>query len=50
MELGGTLCLEMVRGKDILGRFSRGRRDPQGQNVNKAGKLLYLDEKQLHKA
>ena len=35
----------LVRG-DFLGGFG----DPQGNHVNKAGKFLYLEEKQLHKA
>ena len=49
---GGTLWLEMVGGKAYGGgkRFSSGWRYSQGHHVNKAGKFLYLEEKQLHKA
>ena len=32
------------------GRFSSDWRYPQGHHVNKAGKFLDLEEKQLHKA
>ena len=49
----GTLRLEMIRGEGLWGGggpdFLVGEETPQGHYVNKAGKFLYLAEKQLHK-
>ena len=52
MELEGSCDLKWLQ-KRAYGRgqrFSSGWRYPQGHHYNKAGKFLYLEEKQLHKA
>ena len=45
---GGKLCgLKWLGERAYGGRFSS---DPKAHHVNKAGKFLYFEEKQLHKA
>ena len=52
MELGGPCDLKELGERAYGGgwRFSSGWRYPQGNYVIKAGKFLYLAEKQFHKA